>query len=67
MVRLHTILVNAAEVLPIIAAALPPPGVAALLASSSRNWFRVLSFILRTVIDVDFYRELIVVKSKALK
>jgi hypothetical protein len=45
MVRLQTMLVNAADCAPITAAALPPPGVAALLANSSRNTATDLSFI----------------------
>jgi hypothetical protein len=45
MVKLHTMLVKAADCAPITAAALPPPGVADLLASSSKKTSIDLSLI----------------------
>jgi hypothetical protein len=39
-------LIKAAPIAPMMAAALPPPGVDALLASSSRNTWMDLSFII---------------------
>jgi hypothetical protein len=45
MVKLHTMLIRAAPCVPITAAALPPPGVAYLLAKLSRNCCIGWSFI----------------------